>query len=99
MSKNKIILIIMLLLICVALTVIPLVLITDSDFAGADGMAEEQITEIDPNYQPWVESLIELPGGETESLLFCLQTAIGAIVIGYGFGYYRCRKKYSREEN
>ncbi|MEG2212965.1 MAG: cobalt transport protein CbiN [Clostridiales bacterium] len=87
MSKNKIILIIMLLLICVALTVIP------------DGMAEEQITEIDPNYQPWVESLIELPGGETESLLFCLQTAIGAIVIGYGFGYYRCRKKYSREEN
>ena len=24
------------------------------------------------------------PGGETESLLFCLQGAFGALIIGYG---------------
>lgn len=41
------------------------------------------------------KSLIELPGGETESLLFCLQTAIGAVVIGFGFGYLVARKKYN----
>ena len=57
--------------------------------------AEEAIAAVDPDYEPWAESLIELPGGETESLLFCLQTALGAIVIGYGFGYLVARKKYS----
>ena len=38
------------------------------------------------------------PGGETESLLLCLQTALGAIVIGYGFGYLAARKKYRPKE-
>ena len=48
-----------------------------------------------PGLRAWAESLIELPGGETESLLFCLQTAIGAVVIGFGFGYLVARKKYN----
>ena len=69
----------------------------DSEFGGADGAAEEAILEIDPDYEPWAESVVELPGGETESLLFCLQAAIGALIIGYGFGYLAARKKYNRE--
>ena len=62
------------------------------------GAAEELISQVDPDYEPWAESLIELPGGETESLLFCLQAALGAAVIGFGFGYLVARKKDRAEE-
>jgi cobalt/nickel transport protein len=62
----------------------------DSEFGGSDGAAEDVIAEFDPDYQPWIGNLgFQPPGGETESLLFALQAAIGAIVIGYFFGYYR----------
>jgi len=62
----------------------------DSEFGGADGAAGDVIGEINPNYEPWIGNLgFEPPGGETESLLFALQAAIGAVVIGYFFGYYR----------
>ncbi|MBG9979514.1 energy-coupling factor ABC transporter substrate-binding protein [Facklamia sp. DSM 111018] len=84
---------ILLLLLCVVIAVIPLLMIQNSEFGGADGAAEELITEINPEYEPWFESLIELPGGETESLLFALQAALGAGVIGAGFGYFVGRKK------
>ncbi len=97
MNKKTVITILVLLLICVGIAVYPLLINEDSDFGGADGAAEEAILEIDPDYEPWAESLIELPGGETESLLFCLQAAIGAIVIGFGFGYLVARKKYSKQ--
>ena len=42
------------------------------------------------------ESILTPPGGETESLLFCLQGAFGALIIGYGFGYFVARKKYNK---
>jgi len=62
----------------------------DSEFGGADGEAEEIIAEINPDYEPWYEGIgFEPPGGETESLLFALQAAIGALIIGYTFGYYK----------
>ena len=35
----------------------------------------------------------EPPSGEIESLLFALQAAIGAIIIGYAFGYWRGQSK------
>lgn len=54
---------------------------------------------ISPDYEPWAESLLEPPGGETESLLFCLQAAFGALVIGYGFGYLVARKNYSQKDS
>lgn len=86
--------VLILLLAAVLIAVIPLVVISDSEFGGADGKAEEVISELAPDYAPWAESLIEPPGGETESLLFSLQAAIGAGVIGFGFGYLISRKKY-----
>lgn len=98
MSKKTIIVIVILLLLCVAIAVYPLMTIHDSEFGGADGAAEEAILEVNPDYEPWAESPIELPGGETESLLFCVQTALGAIVIGYGFGYLVARKKFNKKE-
>jgi cobalt/nickel transport protein len=40
-------------------------------------------------YEPWASPIWEPPSGEIESLLFSVQAAIGALVIGYFFGYYR----------
>lgn len=89
-------LVIALLILCVVIAVVPLMTIKDSEFGGADGKAEEVIADINPTYEPWAESIIAPPGGETESLLFCLQGAFGALIIGYGFGYLVARKKYSK---
>lgn len=98
MTKKTWLIILALLLLCAVILVFPLMTIKDSEFGGADGAAEDAIAEIDPDYEPWAESIIEPPGGETESLLFCLQTALGAIVIGFGFGYLVARKKYRAQE-
>ena len=96
MNRKTVLTILVLLLLCVGIAVYPLLINEDSDFGGADGAAEEAVLAIDPDYEPWAESLIELPGGETESLLFCLQAALGAAVIGFGFGYLAARKKYNK---
>lgn len=60
-------------------------------FGGADGAAGEVIEET--GYQPWFSSFWEPPSGEIESLLFALQAAIGAIIIGYVLGYYKGQSK------
>lgn len=67
-------------------------------FAGADGKAEEMITRIAPDYEPWFEPLFE-PAGETESMLFALQAALGAGVIGYWLGTARTRARMRREHD
>lgn len=92
MSKKTIKIIVALLLLCVVIAVVPLMTITDSEFGGADGQAEDVVMEINPDYEPWFDSLIELPGGETESLLFCLQAALGGAVFGGGMGYFIGKK-------
>jgi cobalt/nickel transport protein len=74
----------------VMLVVLPL-LFVEGEFGGADDAAEGAITEIDPSYVPWFKPLTELPG-ETESMLFALQAAIGAGVIGYTIGLLKGRQ-------
>ena len=98
MKKNGL-LVVVLLLLCVVIAAIPLLTIHNSEFGGADGQAEEAITEINPDYEPWAESILEPPGGETESLLFALQAAIGSGVIFFAFGYLVARKKYRPSED
>lgn len=98
MKKKTIISIVLLLLLCVVIIIFPLMSIKDSEFGGADDKAGDVVAEINPTYEPWFESIIELPGGETESMLFALQAALGAGVIGYGFGYYVSRRKYSKKD-
>ncbi|MDF2963082.1 MAG: cobalt transporter [Paenibacillus sp.] len=71
----------------VLIALLPLLLV-NGDFGGADGAAEEMITELAPSYQPWFSPLLE-PPAETESMLFALQAAIGAGFIGYAIGWLR----------
>jgi cobalt/nickel transport protein len=66
-------------------------------FGGADDQAKDLIGEINPEYQPWFESLIEPASGEIASMLFALQAAIGAGFIGYYIGVGRTREKMRRE--
>lgn len=84
-----------LILAVIVLIVAPLLLVKDAEFAGADGLAEEAITKIDPDYEPWFESLIEPASGEIESLLFALQAAIGAGVVGFVLGKITANKPES----
>ncbi len=80
-------------LIVVALAVLPLFIVKDGEFGGSDGEAEAAITEINAEYRPWFSPLVEPKSGEVESLLFALQAAIGAGVIGYGLGWLRGRAR------
>ncbi len=87
--KKKIILI---LLAVVALAVLPLFLLPDAEFGGADAEAENLITAIAPDYEPWFQGFWEPPSGEVESLLFALQAAFGAGVVSFVLGYYIGKK-------
>jgi len=64
-------------------------------FAGADASAGPVIEET--GYQPWFEPIWEPPSGEIETLLFALQAAIGALIIGYFLGYYTAKKKIMKK--
>lgn len=77
---------VILLILVILISVIPLITLKEAEFAGADGLAETAITEINPDYKPWFESIYEPASGEIESLLFALQAAIGAGVVGFVLG-------------
>ncbi len=69
------------------------------EFGGADDAAGDVVSEVDPTYEPWYDGIFgdyELPG-ETESMLFALQAAIGAIIIGYFIGRYTKNKQEKSE--
>ena len=89
MSKNaKIVLV--LLLLCVVIAVVPMIFLGGTaEFGGADGEAEAAITEIDQDYEPWY--------GEIESLLFCLQAAIGSGIFFFCLGRLTMRSKMRKQ--
>lgn len=82
-----------LIIILVGLFVAPLFLFPNAEYGGADGAAEEAMSE--QGYEPWFSPIWEPPSGEIESLLFVLQAAIGALIIGYFVGYER-GKQYKK---
>lgn len=87
----------LLLLLVVVISSAPLFMLRDAEFGGADGEAEVAITEINADYEPWFEPLIEPASGEIESLFFALQAAAGAAVLAYGFGYLKGLSKGKKE--
>lgn len=83
----------MVIILIVLLAVVPLVIKSNAEFGGSDDQAEGVIEELDPGYKPWAAPVMEPKSGEVESLLFALQAALGAGVIGYYLGYARREKK------
>ena len=83
---------IILAIICAIIFIAPLAMYhghgeDDGYFGGSDDAAGEAVEA--SGFTPWFSSIWEPPSGEIESLLFALQAAIGAIIIGYFFGYWR----------
>ena len=86
----------------VALALIPLFVVKDGKFGGADDQGKAAITKINPNYKPWFESLIQPASSEIAGLLFAVQAALGAGVLGYAIGLYKGRseeKKLQQQVN
>ncbi|WP_315109259.1 energy-coupling factor ABC transporter substrate-binding protein [Clostridium intestinale] len=101
-TKNKVII---LLLVVVLMVIVPLFALKGAEFGGSDDAGSQAISEITgEEYEPWatpiLETLIggELPG-ETESLLFCVQTAIGVGIIAFFMGRFVERTKKEKLES
>ncbi len=78
----------------VVLTILPFVVASGGEFAGADEAGSAAVASIAPDYDStWIQSIWEPPSGETESMLFALQAAAGGLLIGYFFGYKRGQKR------
>lgn len=63
-------------------------------FGGADDQARQAIGRVAPDYRPWLAPLLQPASTEIASLLFALQAALGAGVIGYWLGVSVTRDKY-----
>jgi cobalt/nickel transport protein len=81
-----------------ATTALPLWLAGGATFGGADDAARQAIGAIAPGYRPWFAPLVEPASGEIASLLFALQAAAGAGVIGYWLGLSVARERARRDE-
>ncbi|HOE52139.1 MAG TPA: energy-coupling factor ABC transporter substrate-binding protein [Methanomassiliicoccales archaeon] len=80
-------------LLAVAVLLVSAVILNpSSDFTGTDDSGSDVINDVDPDYEPWFESIWE-PSGELQTLLFTLQAAIGALIIGYFIGTNRAHKE------
>lgn len=77
----------------VTLTIIPLIVVKNSEFSGTDNKAQTLIKQIKPQYKTWVDPIIKPPGKEIEGLLFALQAGIGAGIMGYVIGFYKGKKE------
>jgi cobalt/nickel transport protein len=75
----------------VALALMPLVIVKDGKFGGADDQGKEAITKIKPDYKPWFESVMKPASSEIAGLLFATQAALGAGLVGYIIGLYKGR--------
>ena len=82
-----------LLLLAVVIALIPVLIYSNEEFAGTDDQAGSIITEIAEDYTPWFSSLIQLHSKGIENLLFTVQASLGALLLGFGLGYYKGRGK------
>ena len=81
----------LLLLAALALVILPLRLQPDAEYAGSDNRARDAIGELAPAYRPWAEPVWTPPGAEIESMLFAVQAAAGAGVLGFCLGRFTTR--------
>ncbi len=83
----------------IILAIAPLVILKDAEFGGADGKAQEAIQEIQPEYKPWFNPIIEIKSSEVQSLLFATQAGLGAGFVGYVIGLYKGRREKQQHKN
>ena len=62
------------------------------EFGGADGEVAA-LVEATEGFATWFDPVWEPPSGEIESLFFSLQSAIGALIVGYAIGRVQGRRR------
>ena len=75
--------------IVLAIFILPFVINSGGSFSGTDGQGPDQITS--SGYTPWIQPLGYVPDATGEIVIFSLQVAIGAVIIGYFVGYLRAK--------
>ena len=75
-----------LLVLAAALCAAPLILPIKGEFGGTDDVASKAIEATHPGYVRWTQPFWEPPSKEIESLIFALEAAIGAGILGYALG-------------
>ena len=89
--------------IVIILIVFPVLALKNAEFGGSDDAGSVMIEEINGEYEPWFTPVLEkyidgeIPG-EIESLLFCIQTALGVGVIAFCMGRFVERKKWEQRK-
>jgi cobalt/nickel transport protein len=73
----------------VALFVAPFLLNSGAEFSGSDDQGTQLIQQIQSGFKPWMKPIWEPPSTEIQSLLFSVQAALGALIIGYYIGVMR----------
>lgn len=81
----------------ISTTALPLVLLSNAKFEGADSKVGEIILRDNKQYRPWNEPLWVPPSKEIETLIFSVQAAIGAGIVCYILGFLHGR--YRKEKN
>ena len=75
-------------------------IMNEAEFAGSDTVGSSLIAELtgkaQEEFQPVIGQWVP-PSGEIESALFALQAAIGGIMVGWVFGYWKGQKKRTVE--
>jgi cobalt/nickel transport protein len=82
----------------VSLALLPLFVVKEGKFGGADDQGKEEIIKIDPNYKPWFSSILQPASSEIAGLLFAAQAALGAGVVGYAIGLYKGRTEAASKQ-
>lgn len=88
----------------VLIAFIPLLVVKNAEFGGTDDAGSTVVEEVDSSYEPWAAPILErilggeLPG-ETESLLFCIQTGIGVGIIAFIMGRFVERRKWMKDDS
>ncbi|NLH79638.1 MAG: energy-coupling factor ABC transporter substrate-binding protein [Phyllobacteriaceae bacterium] len=75
-----------LLVLAAVLCAAPLILPIKGEFGGTDDAASKAIEASHPGYVRWTKPFWTPPSPEIESLLFALEAAIGAGILGYALG-------------
>lgn len=94
--------VIILLLLALVIIAVPLFVLKGATFGGSDDAGSQMVSQISGgSYKPWFTPVLEkwiggaIPG-EVETLLFCLQTAIGTAIIFFFLGRFYERKKMAK---
>lgn len=76
----------------------PLMVLKNTEFGGTDDAGSSVIEEIAGENAAWFSPIWEPPSGEVESLLFCVQSALGAGICGFVLGRIVQSSKVKKEQ-